>query len=308
MATSQRELKQKIGSTQTLKKVFRAMELIAASRIGKARDAAGDAEPFSKAVSKAVLAVSIHSNMDHPLTRERHDTKRVAVLAVTSDRGMAGAYSANILRETDKLMRELEEDGKEPVLYTFGRRAEAYFRFRGRHIERSWQGSSDNPDAATIAEISKVLQEVFLTKAERGGVAEVYLVFTRFKSMVSQVPEIRRMLPLRVVKNEEISEMDSESIWTRYNEDDVMPLYEFEPDPETVLGKVLPLYIHTRIRHALLQAAASELASRQTAMKTATDNAEDLIADYTRKANAARQMEITQEITEIVSGADALAG
>lgn len=307
MGGKQRVYKHKINSTATLKKVFRAMELIAASRIGKARQAADEAEPFSRAVTKAVMAVSVHSDMDHPLTRPRTDTNRVAVIAITSDRGMAGAYSANILRETEKLLKKLQEEGKEPVLYTSGRRAQSYFRFRERAIEKSWTGVSDNPDEETITDIAKTLQQAFLASPEEGGVGEVYMVFTRFKSMVSQVPEVRKMLPLKVVDSEGVIDLDAEKMWNKYSEGDAMPLYEFEPSADALLDYVLPMYVGVRIRHALLQSAASELASRQTAMHTASDNAEELINDYTRLANAARQTEITQEITEIVSGADALA-
>ena len=307
MGGKQRIYKQRIRSTQTLKKVFRAMELIAASRIGKAREAARGSSPYDTAITKAVAAVSMHSSMRHPLTTEREDTNRVAILCVTSDRGMAGAYSATILRATERLIADLEEQGKEPVLYTSGRRAQSYFRFRGRQIVKAWTGESDSPTPQLGHEIAQELMKAFLAPADEGGVAEIRVVFTRFVSMVSQVPEIRKMLPLKVVDSDEIEKLDFEQVEQRYSVSDVPPLYEFMPSADEVLNKLLPMYIGTRIRTALLQSAASELASRQQAMHTATDNAEDLINTYTRLANSARQAEITQEISEIVSGADALA-
>ncbi|RPF25787.1 F0F1 ATP synthase subunit gamma [Georgenia muralis] len=295
MAGSQRVYKQKIRATQTLKKVFRAMELIAASRITKARKKAQGRDPYTLALVRAVSAVAEHANLDHPLIKGRQDTNRVAVLAITSDRGMAGAYSATVLRETERLLERLESEGKEPVLYVSGRRGESYFRFRGREVVRSWTGSSDNPDAETSTEIADELLAAFLAPAEEGGVGELHVVFTRFVSMVSQVPQVRRMLPLEVVEG--VTEAGAHAL----------PLYEFEPSPDEVLDALLPLYVRNRIYAQHLMAAASELAARQQAMHTATDNAEDLIRDYTRLANQARQADITSEITEIVSGADALA-
>ncbi|MDO5720327.1 MAG: F0F1 ATP synthase subunit gamma [Actinomycetaceae bacterium] len=307
MGAKQRIYKQRINSTQTLKKVFRAMELIAASRIGKARDAATQAGPYEKALTQAVAAVAIHGDLKHPLTTTREDTNRVAVLTVTSDRGMAGAYSATILRETERLLERLRSEGKEPVLYTSGRRATAYFRFRNREIQSSWEGESDAPTAETIREIGRELLGAFLDENPRTGVSEVYLVFTRFKNLVSQVPEVRQMLPLTVVDTPEADEEREGELGFVDHPENAFPTYEFEPNERAVLDALLPLYVENRIRNALLQAAASELASRQQAMHTATQNAEELITDYTRLANSARQAEITQEISEIVSGADALA-
>lgn len=313
MAGNQRVYKHRIRSTQTLKKVFRAMELIAASRIGQARTNAHGASPYDHALSQAVAAVGSYSRLDHPITRERTDTDRVAVLVVTSDRGMAGAYSAAILRESERLVDQLVAAGKEPVIFTFGRRAHTYFSFREREVEYSWVGESDRPSEHTIDEVAHLLLEYFLAPPEHGGVAEVHIVFTRFRTMVSQVPEVRRMLPLTVVDVDGPGELNREDIAAgeerlRAELTGAQPLYEFEPSAEEVLDALLPRYVASRIRNALLQSAASELASRQSAMHTATDNAEELIATYTRLANAARQGEITQEITEIVSGADALSG
>ncbi|MDU1223864.1 F0F1 ATP synthase subunit gamma [Varibaculum cambriense] len=304
MSGKQRIYKQKIKATQTLGKVFHAMELIAASRIGKAREAATQSTPFDTAITQALAALAMHSSFDHPITRERLDTDRVAVMCVTSDRGLAGAYSASILRETEKLVDQLKERGKEPVLYAYGRKAESYFRFRGVPVERSWSGNSDSPTIEQSYEIADVLTDAFLADVIHQGVCEVYLVFTRYVNMVKQVPLVRKMLPLEVISEEEAEEID---INLDKPQGKVPPLYEFEPSPEAVLDQILPMYVRSRIRSALLQAAASELASRQTAMHTANDNAQDMIERYTRLANNARQAEITTEITEIVGGAEALA-
>lgn len=306
MGGQQRIYKQRIASTQTLAKVFRAMEMIAASRIGAARRAATEFGPYEKALTQAVAAVAIHTDLDHPLTRERHDTPRVAVLVVASDRGMAGAYSATILREAERLVERLEEEGKVPVLYTYGRRAQAYFRFRGVEIEDSWEGESDSPSQEISNQIARELLQRFTDSDPMTGVCEVHLVYTRFKSMMSQVPEVRRMIPLSVVDAPEGDRERDQERGEHKENAELFPEYEFIPSPEEVLDTLLPLYVSSRIRNVLLQAAASELASRQRAMHTATDNAEELITKYTRLANSARQAEITQEITEIVGGADAL--
>ena len=206
MGGQQRIYKQRIASTTTLAKVFRAMEMIAASRIGAARRAATEAGPYEKALTQAVAAVAVHTDLDHPLTLEREDTKRVAILVVASDRGMAGAYSATILRESEKLISDLTADGFEPLLYTFGRRAAAYFRFRGVTIEREWEGESDSPSPETARDIASVLLERFLDPDPTTGVGSLHLVYTRFKTVMSQVPEVRQMLPLTVVDTPESDE------------------------------------------------------------------------------------------------------
>ena len=296
MAGQQRVYRQRIRSTESLKKIFRAMELIAASRIGKARDRVTAATPYSRALTRAVSAVATHSNVTHPLVTERTDTKRVAVLVVTSDRGMAGAYSASASREAERLIGRLTEQGFEPIVYAVGRRAISYYTFRGRELAQQWSGNSDAPSVETAADIAETLLAAFEAPADQGGVAELHVVFTHFRNMVSQSPRVIRLLPLEIVEGVEARD-----------ENEVPPLYEFEPSPEAVLDALLPMYVRSRIYTCLLQAAASELAARQRAMHTATENAEDLVRMYTRLANQARQAEITQEISEIVSGADALA-
>lgn len=295
MGAQQRIYKQKIRSTQTMKKMFRAMELIAASRIGKARDRAVAASPYARAITRAVSAVATHADVEHPLTTERTDTNRVAVLVVTADRGQAGAYSASVLREAERLRGQLHEEGKEIALYVTGRRGVSYYQFRRQEIVRSWTGNSDNPAVETAEEIGSALLDAFRATPEAGGVSELHIVYTRFKTMVSQEPQVVRMLPLEVVDG--VAPVGEEPL----------PLYEFEPSPEGVLDALLPRYIRSRMYNALLQASASELAARQRAMHTAVENSEDIIRNYTRLANQARQAEITQEISEIVSGADSMA-
>lgn len=295
MGAQQRIYKQKIRSTQTMKKMFRAMELIAASRIGKARDRAVAASPYARAITRAVSAVATHADVEHPLTTERTDTNRVAVLVVTADRGQAGAYSASVLREAERLRGQLHEEGKEIALYVTGRRGVSYYQFRRQEIVRSWTGNSDNPAVETAEEIGSALLDAFRATPESGGVSELHIVYTRFKTMVSQEPQVVRMLPLEVVDG--VAPVG----------EDPLPLYEFEPSPEGVLDALLPRYIRSRMYNALLQASASELAARQRAMHTAVENSEDIIRNYTRLANQARQAEITQEISEIVSGADSMA-
>jgi F-type H+-transporting ATPase subunit gamma len=294
---SQRVFKARIKSTQSLKKMFRAQELIAASRIGKARARTAAAAPYAQAITRAVSAVATHTDIDHPLTREVAGAKRAAVLVVSSDRGMAGSYPASVVREAERLAQQLQAEGKDVLLYVAGRRAIAYYTFRGRELVSTWVYGSERPSPEVAEEIAEALLEKFLATEDEGGVSELHVVSTQFVNMVTQRPRVVRMLPLEVVEGVVEAE-----------EHEALPLYDFEPSPEAVLDSLLPRYVQQRIYASLLDAAASELAARQRAMHTATDNAEDLIRTYTRLANQARQADITQEISEIVSGADALAG
>jgi F-type H+-transporting ATPase subunit gamma len=291
-----REYRGRIRSTQSMQKIFRAMELIATSRITKARQAVAASAPYSRALTRAVSAVATYTDADHPLITEREDVRRAAVLVVTSDRGMAGAYSAGVLKEAERLFGHLRERGVEPELYVAGRKGAAFYRFRRRQIAAEWSGSSESPTYEIADEIGQRLVEAFTTGTDEGGVDEIHIVSTRFINMVTQQAGVLRLLPLEVVEGVEAPA-----------EGDILPLYEFEPDAEQVLDALLPRYVSARIYNALLQAAASEHAARQRAMKSAGDNADDLIRNFTRLANQARQAEITQEISEIVSGADALA-
>ena len=296
MPASLRELRERKASVSTIKKLTRAMELIAASRIVKAQQRAQSAGPYARELTRAVSAVATFSNVDHPLTTEKPNPKRAAVLLITSDRGQAGAYSSNVIREGERLNTLLREEEKQIVPYLSGRKGVAYYTFRQREIAQSWTGDSDNPGFARAREIADALIEAFLTPTEEGGVDEIHIVFTRFVSMLTQRTDVIRLLPLEVVEGEEAPAAD-----------DVLPLYEFEPSAEDVLDGLLPKYVASRIHYCMLQAAASELASRQRAMKSATDNAQDLIERLTREYNQVRQSAITQEISEIVGGANALA-
>ena len=297
MAVSLREYRARIKSTESMKKITRAMELIAASRIIKAQQRAQAAAPYARELTRAVSAVATFSNVDHPLTHEQEDPKRAAVLVITSDRGLAGAYSSSVLREAERLAEKLRGEGKEVDWYLTGRKGEAYFKFRQRPIVQAWTGFSDQPTYDVAAEIGTALIDSFLKEqGEEGDVDEVHVVYTRFRSMLTQEPTDIRMLPLEVVEGEEAP-----------GDAEVLPLYEFEPSAEAVLDGLLPQYVQSRIFFCLLQAAASELAARQKAMKSATDNADELIKKYKRIANQARQAGITQEISEIVGGVNALA-
>ncbi len=296
MGAQMRVYRQRIRTVQATKKITRAMELIAASRVVKAQQRVRESSPYARALTRAVSAVATFSNVDHPLTTEHDDVRRAAVLVVTSDRGLAGAYSSAVLKESERLVSDLRADGKEVVPYLVGRKAVGFYRFRKREFADEWTGFTDQPTFDVAREIGEALVARFNQDYDEGGVDEVHIVFTRFVNMVTQTPDVIRMLPLEVVEGEEAPA-----------DDDVLPLYEFEPNAEQVLDALLPKYVSARIYNCLLQAAASELASRQRAMKSATDNAEELIKKYTRLANQARQAEITQEISEIVGGASALA-
>jgi F-type H+-transporting ATPase subunit gamma len=296
MGAQLRVYRQKIKSAQTTKKITRAMELISASRIAKAQQRVAASTPYSRAVTRAVSAVSTYSNVDHPLTTEPERIDRAAVVIFTSDRGLAGAFSSNVLKEAEQLTALLREQGKEVVYYLIGRKAVSNFSFRRRESERQWIGGTDLPQVGTAKEIADTLLEAFMKDYADGGVDEIHIIYNRFISMIAQEPEVVRLLPLEVVEAE---------VETPSNE--VFPLYEFEPDVTKVLDALLPVYIESRIFNGMLQSAASEHAARQKAMKSATDNAQKLILNYTRLSNQARQAEITQQISEIVGGADALA-
>jgi F-type H+-transporting ATPase subunit gamma len=296
MGAQMRVYRQRIRTVQATKKITRAMELIAASRVVKARQRVIESTPYASALTRAVSAVATFSNVEHPLTTEHPQVRRAAMVVITSDRGLAGAYSSAVLKESEKLAELLREEGKEVVPYLVGRKAVGFYKFRRRQYTHEWTGFSDNPKFEVAREIGQRVTDDFIKDYETGGVDEVHVVFTRFVSMVTQEPEVIRLLPLEVVEGDEAPEAA-----------EVLPLYEFEPSADQVLDALLPKYVTERLFNALLQSAASELAARQRAMKSATDNAEELIRKYTRLANQARQAEITQEISEIVGGADALA-
>jgi F-type H+-transporting ATPase subunit gamma len=295
MGAQLRVYRQKIKSAQTTKKITRAMELISASRIQKAQARVAASTPYSRAITRAVSAVSSYSNVEHILTTEPEKVERAAIVIFSSDRGLAGAFNSNVLKESEQLAELLRSQGKDVVYFLVGRKASAYFAFRRRASEKTWQGGTDNPEFDTAKEIGDAILESFLKPAAEGGVDEIHIVYNRFVSMLVQVPEVVRLLPLEVVEG--VEEPDSKA---------VLPLYEFEPDAGFVLDSLLPVYIESRLFNAMLQSAAAKHAATQKAMKAASDNADGLIRDYTRLANNARQSEITQQISEIVGGADAL--
>ncbi|MDA0274036.1 MAG: F0F1 ATP synthase subunit gamma [Actinobacteria bacterium] len=306
MGAQLRVFRRRTKSVQATKKITRAMELIASSRIVKAQARVAATEPYSSALYRAIsIAASNTAALDHPLLRTAGECKRAAVLVISADRGLAGAFSPNVIKQAEQLVERNSERGAATDLYVSGRKANGYYSFRNRAVAKSWSGASDAPEYARAEEMANALLEAYLTPTEEGGVDEIYIVYTHFINRVSQNVEALRLLPLQVV-DEAVAGSNLE-----FNQDSsrspVLPLYEFEPDPEQVLDSLLPHYLAFGIWEALLQSAASEHAARQRAMKSATDNASDLIKTLTRQANQARQAEITQEISEIVGGADALA-
>ncbi len=297
MGAQLRVYRRRMRSVKATKKITKAMELISASRIVKAQQRVAASTPYANELTRAVSAVATYSSTKHPLTTAEENPKRAAVLIITSDRGMAGAYSNNAIKEGEQLTSLLKERGLETTSYLVGRKAVNYYKFRNRAIAGSWTGFSDSPTYEHAKEVAGALIAAFLADASSvdHGIDEIHIVFTQFQSMMTQNALAKRMLPLEVVE----SSLPAPT--------GLLPMYEFEPSGEVVLDALLPRYIEARIFNAMLQSAASEHAARRRAMKSATDNADDLIKSLTRLANAARQAEITQEISEIVGGADALA-
>jgi F-type H+-transporting ATPase subunit gamma len=295
MAAQIRVLRRRIRSTQSIKKITRAMELIATSRIVKARTRVLESRPYAEQITAVLTELASNAALDHPLLVEKENPRRAAVLVVTSDRGQCGGYNNNVLKEAEALYSLLREEGKEPVIYVIGRKGVNYYRFRNREVKQSWTGFSEQPTYPDAAEAARVLVEAFTADDDdENSVDELHLVFTQFKNMVTQVPQARRMAPMVV----EYVEGEPSG--------DIQPLYEFEPDPDALFDALLPKYVGARLFSALLESAASESANRQRAMKAATDNANELIRNLTLESNQARQAQITQEISEIVGGANAL--
>jgi F-type H+-transporting ATPase subunit gamma len=301
MAATLRELRGRIRSAGSIKKITKAQELIATSRIGRAQARLESARPYAFEITRMLTTLADEAALDHPLLVERPEPKRAGVLVVSSDRGLCGGYNAGIFRRSEELFSLLRAEGKSPVLYAVGRKATNYYRFRNWDITESWTGFSEQPKYENAAEIASTLVDAFMlgagdeneSQSDTQGVDELHIVSTEFKSMMSQSAVAHRMAPMVV----------------EYVEEDRGPhtLYSFEPDATTLFGSLLPRYLTTRVYAALLESAASELASRQRAMKSATDNADDLIKALTLEANRERQAQITQEISEIVGGANALA-
>jgi F-type H+-transporting ATPase subunit gamma len=318
MAASLRALRRRIRSTQSTKKIFSAQELIAGARIVRAQARVEASKPYAREITRVLSALASSASLDHPLLTERQNPKRAAVLVITSDRGFAGSYNVNVLRRTEELLSLLRNEGKEPVLYVVGRKGETYYSFRDRETADTFTGFSEQPNYPDAQEVGRVLIDAFTAGEDDDedggagtdaveGVDELHIVYTEFRSLLSQVPVAKRMAPLEVEEVEEFDyEREDRESGTASNDTGVPTSYEFEPSAEGLLDALLPKYITTRIYAAMLEAAASESASRRRAMKSASDNAEELAKNLSRQANQARQAEITQEISEIVGGADAL--
>ncbi len=291
-------LRRRIRTVKSTKKITKAQELVATSRIGKAQERVAAARPYADMITQVLTHLASSTNtLDHPLLVARQRVRRAGVLVITSDRGLCGAYNANAIRTAEELIARLRHDGKDPVLYVIGRKGVTYYRFRNRPIEASWTGFSERPDYDNAREVGQTLIRDFVAGTDgegadnTPGVDELHIISTQFKSLMTQSPAARFLAPMQVEEAEE----------------GPLPLYDFEPEAEQLLDALLPKYINTRIFAALLDSAASESASRRRAMKSATDNAEELLKKYTRDMNSARQAGITQEISEIVGGANALA-
>ena len=296
MGAQLRVYKRRIRSVTATKKITKAMEMISAARIMKAQRAVAASTPYAQELTRAVTAVATRSNAKHPLTQENPDATRAAVLLITSDRGLAGGYSSNAIKAAEELTARLRNEGKQVDTYLVGRKAVGYFNFRGREFADSWTGFSDKPTYQDAKDVAAKLIDAFTTETAAGGVDELHIVSTEFVSMLTQTPVAARLLPLSLAETEKTAEQEGP-----------FPLYDFEPSAEGVLDALLPRYVESRIYNALLQSAASEHAARRRAMQSATDNAGELIKSLTRLANSARQADITQEISEIVGGASALA-
>lgn len=299
MGAQLRQLRRQIKTVKSTAKITRAQELIATSRIVKAQERVNTSKPYSTEITLALTALVSHNpGIDHPLLNRQTDTGRAAVLIMTSDRGFCGAFNANVIRRAEALIASLDRQGRNPVPYVVGNKGVTWYRFRDREVAQDWSGFSDRPEFIDAERIGRRVAADFLKDAEApDAVGEIFVVYTEFVSMLTQEVQVKRLLPL------EIAELELDAAQA----DKVPPAYEFEPSAGRALDLLLPNYIESRIFHMLLQSAASEHASRRRAMKSATDNANDLIELYTRQANQARQAEITQEISEIVGGANALA-
>ena len=307
MAGQVRVLRRRIRTTRSTKKITKAMELVATSRIAKAQARVLASRPYATAITEVLTALASNANINHPLLQPRPVERRAGVLVITSDRGLCGGYNAYVIRTAEQLIARLRDEGKQVTLYVVGRKGVTYYRFRNRPIEASWTGFSEQPSFADAREIGRTLIAAFVAGADDVdgvdqpggtdgvlGVDELHIVHTQFRSLMTQSPAANVLAPMQV------EEQEAEVAGP-------LPAYEFEPDPDVLLDALLPKYINTRLYAALIDAAASESAARRKAMKAATDNAEEMIRNLTREMNSARQASITQEISEIVGGANALA-
>jgi len=289
----ERILRRRIASTQNMKKITRAMELIAATRVVKAQTRANEARPYAEHITQVIQDLAAAgAEVDHPLLRPVEDVQKVGVVVLSADRGLAGAYNSSVIKAAEREVQAARADGKEYALVTVGRKAKGYFSFRHYPIEASYEGFSETPTFEDAANVAARVTDLFVN----GGCDRVDLVYTRFISMGSQEVVVRRFLPL-----------ESEETIAEAGDAGARAGFEFEPSAGSVLETLLPRYVESRLFAAMLDAAASELAARQRAMKSATDNAQELIVKLTRRMNQVRQDAITTEIMEIIGGAEALA-
>ncbi len=299
MAAQVRVLRERVRSVRSTQKITRAQETIATSRIAKAQAKVAAAAPYSRQITEALTALAGASTITHPLLTQRSSPRRAGILLITSDRGLCGGYNVGVIKAAEELGALLRTQGKEPVLFVIGRKGVGYYSFRQRPIAASWTGFSEKPEYHDAVAACESLLPAFLagsdgrTEAGDPGIDEVHVVNTHFVSMLTQQPQARRVAPM------EVEYVGSEG--------GPVPAYEFEPSSDALLDAMLPKYVTTRIYAALLDSAASESAARRAACKSATDNANEIIRTLSRQANQARQAQITQELTEIVGGADALA-
>lgn len=291
---SLRDIKRRISSVQSTRQITRTMEMVATAKIKKAQERIESARPYALSMMEVLGNVARYvQGATHPLLEEHPERKRVAIIALTSDRGLCGAFNANILRLTEGLVRDAEEQGAEAEIIAVGKKALSYLKYRGIQPVAEYRDISDKP---TFAHARSIAAQIIPAYAE-GRVDAAYVVFNRFKNVAEQKAEVHQLLPIerRVVEQEE----NEEPLGPK-------PEYLFEPSPAAVLEKLLPMYVETLIYRALLESAASEQGARRVAMKSATDNAGEIITTLTRSYNRARQASITNEIAEIVGGAAAL--
>ena len=309
MGAQLRVYRRRIRTVQSTKKITKAMELIAASRIAKAQARMKAARPYAEELTRALAALGKNASLEHPMLTGVESPQRAGILVVTSDRGLAGGYNANAIKQANALAARLRGEGRDIAWYVIGRKGVAYYRFRKVALSGSWTGFSEQPNFLDARDSTEtVVQALTATSAGESngepGIDELYVVYTKFVNSVSQTPSAVQVSPVKSATDQSKNADDADT-----GDDDTTDAasYEFEPEPEELIGALLPRYISARIFSALLESATSESAARRRAMKSASDNATELIRTYTRLANQARQAEITQEISEIVGGADALA-
>jgi F-type H+-transporting ATPase subunit gamma len=305
MGAQLRVYRRRIRTVGSTKKITKAMELIAASRIAKAQARMRAARPYAEELTRALAALGKNATLRNPMLTGVDEPQRAGILIITSDRGLAGGYNANSIKQANELAARLRDEGKEVVWYVIGRKGVAYYNFRNIAMAGTWTGFSEQPKFLDVRNATEaVVGALTLTSAGEAdghaGIDELYVVYTKFENSVSQTPTVALVSPAKGAVEDVGEDEQADS-------DTPQASYEFEPEPEELIAALLPRYISARIFSALLESATSESAARRRAMKSASDNATELIKTYTRLANQARQAEITQEISEIVGGADALA-